>query len=109
MRAGLVWAMGLLLVVAVVGALVLHGDARTRVVDGLGLVAVWISVGVCWLAVSRVGCRRAEVLLAAAAVTSFAAALTYYGAVVAGGGPNTFNLRLHGCSLSLWADRDRRY
>jgi hypothetical protein len=24
-------------------------------------------------------------------------------------GPNTFNLRLHGCSLSLWADRDRRY
>jgi diguanylate cyclase (GGDEF)-like protein len=79
--------MGLLLVVAVAGALVLHGDTRTLVVDGLGLVAVWVSVGVCWLAASRVGFRRAEVPLAAAAVTSFAAGLTYYGAVVAGGGP----------------------
>ncbi len=23
--------------------------------------------------------------------------------------PNTFNLRLHGCSLGAWAVRDRRY
>jgi hypothetical protein len=26
-----------------------------------------------------------------------------------GGGANTFNLRLHGCSLGAWAVRDRRY
>src|SRR5665811_1620990 len=87
LRVGLLWAMGLLLVAAGVGGLVLHGDARTLVVDGLGLLAVWMSAWVCWLAVSRVGFRYWEVLLAAAAVTSFAAGLTYLGAVVAGGGP----------------------
>jgi diguanylate cyclase (GGDEF)-like protein len=83
---GLVWAMGLLLAAAVIGSLVLHGDARQVVVDGLGMLAVWISSGVCWLAAWRVGFRRWEVLLAAAAVTSFAAGLTYIGAVVASGG-----------------------
>ncbi len=84
---GLVWAMGLFLVVAVIGSLALHGGTRTLVVDGLGIVAVWMSAGVCWLAASRVGFRRWEVLLSAAAVTSFAAGLTYYIAVVAAGGP----------------------
>ncbi|NMM22987.1 MAG: hypothetical protein HHJ11_05755, partial [Phycicoccus sp.] len=82
---GLKWAMGLLLVAALVGGLALHGDARTLVVDGLGLLAVWMSVWVCWLAVWRVGFRYWEVLLAAAAVTSYAAALTYYGALVSAG------------------------
>jgi diguanylate cyclase (GGDEF)-like protein len=86
-RVGLVWAMGLFLAAAVVGSLALHGDTRALVVDGLGLLAVWMSAGVCWLAVSRVGFRRLEVMLSAAAVTAFAAALTYYGAVAAGGGP----------------------
>jgi len=85
-RGGLMWAMGLFLVASVVGGLALHGDTRALVVDGLGLVAVWMSAGVCWLAVSRVGFRRTEATLSAAAVTSFAAGLTYYGAVTAGGG-----------------------
>jgi len=85
-RVRLMWAMGLLLIAAVVGGLALHGDARTLVVDGLGIVAVWMSAGVCWLAGSRVGFRRWEVLLSAAAVTSFAAGLTYLAVVVAGGG-----------------------
>jgi diguanylate cyclase len=78
--------MWLLLVVATVGSLALPGDARALVVDGLGMLAVWISAGVCWLAVSRVGFRRLEVLLSAAGVTSFALGLTYLGVVVAGGG-----------------------
>jgi len=86
-RRGLVTAMGLFLVVAIVGSLALRGDTRTWVVDGLGIVAVWMSAGVCWLAVSRVGFRRWEVLLSAAAVTSFAAGLTYYCAVLAEGRP----------------------
>jgi diguanylate cyclase len=86
-RVGLVWAMGLFLAAAVVGSLALHGDTRALVVDGLGLLAVWMSAGVCWLAVCRVGFRRLEVMLSAAAVTAFAAALTYYGVVAAGGGP----------------------
>jgi diguanylate cyclase (GGDEF)-like protein len=81
-----VWAMWLLLVVATVGGLALPGDARALVVDGLGMLAVWLSAGVCWLAVSRVGFRRLEVLLSAAGVTSFALGLTYLGVVVAGGG-----------------------
>jgi diguanylate cyclase len=85
-RRGLVRVMGLFLVVAVVGSLVLHGDARTLVVDGLGIVAVWMSSWVCWLAVLRAGLRSWEVLLSAAAVTSFAAGLTYYCAVLAAGG-----------------------
>ena len=86
LRRGLVWAIGLLLAAAVIGSLALHGDARTVVVDGLWMLAVWISAWVCWLAVSRVGFRRWEVLVSAAAVTSFAAGLTYLGVVVASGG-----------------------
>ncbi|WP_024287157.1 bifunctional diguanylate cyclase/phosphodiesterase [Cellulomonas sp. KRMCY2] len=78
--------MGLLLVAAVVGSLALHGDARTLVVDGLGILVVWVSAAVCWLAVWRVGFRRWDVLLAAAAVVAQAAGLTYLGVVVAGGG-----------------------
>src|SRR5664279_5317368 len=78
LRRGLVWAMGLLLVAALVGGLVLHGDARTLVVDGLGLLAVWMSSWVCWLAVWRVGFRYWEVLLSAAAVTSYTAAPVSY-------------------------------
>ena len=86
LRVGLLWAMGLLLVAALVGGLVLHGDARTLVVDGLGLLAVWMSSWVCWLAVWRVGFRYWEVLLSAAAVVAQTAGLTYLGVVVAGGG-----------------------
>ena len=86
LRRGLVWAMGLLLAAAVIGSLSLHGDARTVVVDGLGMLAVWMSSGVCWVAVWRVGFRRREVLLAAVAMTLFAVGLTYLGAVVASGG-----------------------
>ncbi len=86
-RGGLVWAMGLFLVAAVVGSLALYGDTRTLVVDGLGIVAVWMSAGVCWLAVSRVGLRHPEVTLPAAAVTSLAIGLTYLAVVVVGGRP----------------------
>src|SRR5450759_4669438 len=86
LRRWLVWAIGLLFVAALVGGLVLHGDARTLVVDGLGLLAVWMSSWVCWLAVWRVGFRYWEVLVSAAAVVAQAAGLTYLGVVVAGGG-----------------------
>ena len=86
LRAGLVWAMWLLMIVVVVASLTMSGDARTHVVDGLGLLAVYMSAGVCWLAVLRVGLRRWEVLLSAAAVTSFAIGLTYLAVVLAGGG-----------------------
>src|ERR1035437_3221883 len=85
LRRGLVWAMGLLLVAALVGGLVLHGDARTLVVDGLGLLAVWMSSWLCWLAVWRVGFRYWDVPLSAAGVVAQAAGLTYLGAVVASG------------------------
>jgi diguanylate cyclase (GGDEF)-like protein len=88
-RAGLVWAMGLFLAVYAV-RLAVHGDGLTNVDNGLGLLAVWASAGVCWLAVSRVGLRRWEVLFPAAAVTSFAAGLTYYAVAVAGGGSMPF-------------------
>jgi diguanylate cyclase (GGDEF)-like protein len=79
--------MGLLLVVAVLGGQALHGDVRVLVVDGSGIVAVWISAVVCWMTVSRVGFRRGEVLLATIAVTSFSGCLTYLAVVLAGGGP----------------------
>jgi len=84
-RAGLLWVMGLLLAAYAV-CLVLPGDGLSQtVVNGLGLLAMWVTAGVCWLAVWRVGFRRWEVLLAAAAVTSYVVGLTYFGAVLAGG------------------------
>jgi hypothetical protein len=71
--------------------LVLHGVGLSQdVTDGVGLLAVWMSAGVCALAVSRVRFQRWEVLLAAAAVTAYAVGLTYYGVVLAGGGSVTF-------------------
>ena len=85
LRRGLVWAMGVLLGAAVIGSLTL-GGAQPVFVDGLGMLAVWISAWLCWLAVSQVGFRRCEVLLAAAAVSAFAVGLTYLGVVVALGG-----------------------
>jgi len=57
--------MGVLLGAAVIGSLTL-GGAQPVFVDGLGMLAVWISAWLCWLAVSQVGFRRCEVLLAAA-------------------------------------------
>ena len=44
----------------------------------LSLLTSWLPAAVCWLAVSRVGFRRWEVLLAAVAVTSLAAGDTWY-------------------------------
>lgn len=85
-RGGLICAMALLLAGAVVGGLTLQGGARTLAVDGLGILAVWMSTGVCWLAVARAGSRRWEALLAAAAVTSLAAGLTYLALMVARSG-----------------------
>jgi diguanylate cyclase len=78
--------MWLFIVVTMVGAMALHGVRRTLVGDGFGMTALWMSVGVCWLAVSRVGFRRWEVLLSAAAVTSFVAGFTFETAVIVGGG-----------------------
>jgi diguanylate cyclase (GGDEF)-like protein len=77
-RAGLVWAMGLL-VVAYSAGLVLQGNVSNPFVDvWLSLLTSWVPAVVCWLAVMRAGFQRWEVLLAAAAVTSFAAGDTYY-------------------------------
>jgi hypothetical protein len=83
-------AMGLF-VAAYAVILVLHGAGLSQdMTDGLGLLAVWTSAGVCALAVARIRFQRWEVLLAAAAVTSYAVGLTYYGAILAGGGSVTF-------------------
>ena len=81
----------LLLLAAYAGALALPGIGLSRdVVNGMGLLTVWASAGVCWLAVWRVGLRRWEVLLPTVALTSYAAGLTYYTAVLALGGTLTF-------------------
>ena len=81
-RAVLVWAMGPLVIAYGVG-LYLPSDLESLVVGrGLGMLTGWVPATVCWLAVSRVGRRRWEVLLCAAAVTAFAAAGTYSYAVV---------------------------
>src|SRR5665811_1807786 len=89
LRRGLVWAMGLLLV-AYVAALALHrvgwgpnwnGWYSTVVNNWVGLAADSLPAAVCWVAVSRVGFRRLEVVFAATAVTSFALGDTYYTAV----------------------------
>ena len=77
-RTVLVWVMGLLVVACAV-ILVLRDDGSSLVlVSSLGLLAVWVSTAVCWLAVSRVGFWRWEVLLAAVAMTSYVAGNTYY-------------------------------
>lgn len=54
-RMVLVWVMGLLVVACAV-ILVLRDDGSSLVlVSSLGLLAVWVSTAVGWLAVSRVG------------------------------------------------------
>jgi len=79
--------MGLLLLAYTAG-LVLQGGVSHRVVDvWLSLLTSWVPVVVCWLAVSRVGIRRWEVLLAAVAMTSLAAGDTYYAPVMSGWSP----------------------
>ncbi len=83
-RAVLVWTMAPLLVVYLIG-LALHGDGFDQVVDGwLGTATQWLPAVVCWVAVSRAGVRRGEILLAAVAVTAFAAGNAYYVAALAG-------------------------
>jgi len=86
LRGGLVWAIGLLLVAAVVSGLASRGDWRSMVVDVLAFLTVWMSTVVCWLTVSRVGFQHWEVLFVAVAMTSYAAGDTYLGVLVAGGG-----------------------
>src|ERR1017187_6852025 len=91
LRAWLLWAMGLLLATYAAG-LVLHGVALgpvahhwvVLVVDNwLGLAVEWVPAAVCWVAFSRVGARRPELLLAALAVTSYALGDTYWAAMAA--------------------------
>ena len=88
-RAGLVRALWLVLS-AYVAALALHsvgwgpdwtGWYSTAVNNWVGLATDWLPAMVCWVAISRVGFRRPEVVLAAAAVTSYALGDTYYTAV----------------------------
>jgi diguanylate cyclase (GGDEF)-like protein len=83
--------MGLLLATYAAG-LVLHGVALgpvahhwvILVVDNwLGLAVEWVPAAVCWVAFSRVGARRPELLLAALAVTSYALGDTYWTAMAA--------------------------
>ena len=81
---------------AYVLALACHGagqqwDRYDLVVNTwLGLLTLWAPTAVCWLAVSRVGFRRLEIVLSAAAVTAFAVGDTYYVAMTAGGGSLPF-------------------
>ncbi len=86
LRVGLLWAMGLAVTAYATGLLVRgqisnpaeHHWASVAVDSWLGLLTDWLPVAVCWLAVSRVGFRRVEVLLAALAVTSYALGDTYW-------------------------------
>ena len=91
-RAGLLWVMwGGLLGVACAAGLALRGVQVSPVVTAaLGMSSIWVPSAVCWLAVSRVGFRRPEVLLAAAAVTSWAAGSTYYVGLQTTTGPVPF-------------------
>jgi diguanylate cyclase (GGDEF)-like protein len=87
-RAGLVWAVGLCLA-AYLGGLAVESHLPDQVVDvWLSLLTDWVPAALCWLAVSRVGLRRWEVLFAAAAVTSLAAGDTYYAPLVSGWTPS---------------------
>lgn len=98
--------------VAYADALVLHGFGLSPVADRwfnlvvndwLGLLTEWASAAVCWLAVSRVGFRRWEVLLSAAAVTSYAAGDSYYTWLMDGAGRCRFpRLRTWG---TCWSTR----
>ncbi|MEO8556171.1 MAG: EAL domain-containing protein [Actinomycetota bacterium] len=92
LRAGLLWALGAeLLGVAFAAVLTVRGVAVSAGLwGGLGISSMWVSAAVCWLAVSRVGFRRPEVLLAAAAVTSFVAGNTYSILMTPGGGSLSF-------------------
>jgi diguanylate cyclase len=87
LRGGLVGAMGVCLA-AYLGALALESHLPHQLVDvWLSLLTDWVPVAVCWLAVSRVGFRRWEVLLAAVAVTFLAAGDTWYAPLVSGWSP----------------------
>src|SRR5664280_1713742 len=90
-RAWPVRAMWLVLA-AYVAALALHGvgwgpnwtgSYSTLVNNWVGLTADWLPPMVCWVAISRVGFRRLEVVFAAAAVGSYAVGDTYYTVVQA--------------------------
>jgi len=79
--------MGLCLA-AYLGGLALESHLPAHVVDvWLSLPTDWVPAALCWLAVSRVGLRRWEVL-SAAAVTSLAAGDTYYAPLVSGWTPS---------------------
>jgi diguanylate cyclase len=84
LHATLLWAMGLLVVAYLVGLVLQDGQSHALVDVWLALSADWVAAAVCWLAVSRVGFRRLEVVLVAAAVTSFALGDTYFPVMAAG-------------------------
>jgi diguanylate cyclase (GGDEF)-like protein len=70
---------------AYTGGLVLQGGISHPIVDvWLSLLGSWLPAAVCWLAVSRVGFRHWEVLLAAAGVTLLAAADTFCAPLISG-------------------------
>jgi diguanylate cyclase (GGDEF)-like protein len=87
LRGGLIWAMGVS-IAAYLSGLALQGGVSHRIVDvWLSLLTSWLPAAVCWLALSRVGLRRWEVLLAATAVTAVAAGDTYYAPLTSGWSP----------------------
>ena len=67
--------------VAYLGGLALHGSTQLAVM-GVGFLAIWTPVVVCWRAVLRVGFRRWDVLLGTSAVTVYATTITYIGATM---------------------------
>ncbi|HEY8720659.1 putative bifunctional diguanylate cyclase/phosphodiesterase [Pengzhenrongella sp.] len=87
LRGGLVWTMGLLVAAYTIGLALPGGGLNPFVDRGLWMLTTWVQAAVCWLAVSRTGRRRWEVLLAAGAVTSLAAGNTYYVMVAGTGSP----------------------
>jgi len=82
--------MGLVLV-AYLGDLALQlGRSQPALDFGLSLLVYWLPAAVCWVAVSRVGFRRWEVLLGAGAVTANVAGNTFYSLMTAADGPLGF-------------------
>jgi len=60
------------------GGLALHGSTQVAV-RGVGFLAIWTPVAVCWRAVLRVGFRRWDVLLGTSAVTVYSTTITSIG------------------------------
>ncbi len=129
LRTGLLWAIGLGLL-GFVGTSLLSQvgvQAGPVLTAFFGMLSIWGPTALCWTAVSRVGLKRPDVVLAAAAVTAWTLGSTYYVGVLPPDGAVPFptfadvgsvlfytlmtaalvvavHRRAHGMSSSVWWD-----